>query len=73
MEEHLMEVWDLELFISKRIRKRKITKISRVSGCSIGSIIALFLLNFKYDINKVFISVCKILKTHLIFLYSKII
>tara|TARA_Y100000592_G_scaffold13907_1_gene19639 strand:+ start:2168 stop:3079 length:912 start_codon:yes stop_codon:yes gene_type:complete len=44
----------------KELEKRKITKISRVSGCSIGSIIALsFLLDFKYDINKIFISVCK--------------
>ena len=44
----------------KELEKREITKISRVSGCSIGSIIALsFLLDFKYDINEIFISVCK--------------
>ena len=44
----------------KELEKRKITKISRVSGCSIGSVIALsFLVDFKYDINKVFISMCK--------------
>jgi hypothetical protein len=35
-------------------------KVRRVSGCSIGSIIALsYLIDLKYDINDVFISTCK--------------
>ena len=35
-------------------------KVTRVSGCSIGAIIALsYLLDLKYDINEVFISTCK--------------
>jgi len=35
-------------------------KVSRVSGCSIGSIIALsYLIDLNYDINDVFISTCK--------------
>ena len=44
----------------KELEKKHNIKVTRVSGCSIGAIIALsYLLDLKYDINEVFISTCK--------------
>ena len=44
----------------KALEINQTINVRRVSGCSIGSIIALsYLIDLKYDINEVFISTCK--------------